>query len=132
METRPETQDDIEESASDAQASPDANDEPGPEVARFGEIEGDAVRGAEVDLDAILDVPVTLGLEVGRATITIGELLRLNQGSVVELGRSAVEPMDVLVNGTLVARGEIVVVDDKFGIRLVDVVTPAERIRKLK
>ena len=102
-----------------------------PQVARFGDVAQERGGGHEVDLEAILDVPVTLSLEVGRASITIGELLKLNQGSVVELKRPAMEPMDVLVNGTIVARGEIVVVDDSFGIRLVDVVPPAERIRRL-
>ncbi|MCC7256923.1 MAG: flagellar motor switch protein FliN [Gammaproteobacteria bacterium] len=78
-------------------------------------------------IDVILDVPVTLSLEVGRAQISVGNLLRLSQGSVVELDRGAGEPLDVLVNGALVAHGEIVVVNDKFGIRLTDVVAPAAR-----
>jgi flagellar motor switch protein FliN/FliY len=78
-------------------------------------------------IDVILDVPVTLALEVGRAQMSVGNLLRLSQGSVVELDRGAGEPLDVLVNGALVAHGEIVVVNDKFGIRLTDVVTPASR-----
>lgn len=78
-------------------------------------------------IDVILDVPVTLSLEVGRAQMSVGNLLRLSQGSVVELDRAAGEPLDVLVNGALVAHGEIVVVNDKFGIRLTDVVTPAAR-----
>ena len=88
--------------------------------------------GGDVNLDVILDVPVTLSLEVGRTRLPIRSLLQLNQGSVVELERSAGEPLDVFVNGTLVAHGEVVVVNDKFGIRLIDVVSPAERIRKLK
>ena len=88
--------------------------------------------GRDVNLDVILDVPVTLSLEVGRTRLPIRSLLQLNQGSVVELERSAGEPLDVFVNGTLVAHGEVVVVNDKFGIRLIDVVSPAERIRKLK
>jgi len=88
--------------------------------------------GQDVSLDVILDVPVTLSLEVGRAKIPIRNLLQLNQGSVVELERAAGEPLDVFVNGTLVAHGEVVVVNDKFGIRLTDVISPAERIRKLK
>ena len=96
-----------------------------------------AASGAEtgsrdVNLDVILDVPVTLSLEVGRTRLPIRSLLQLNQGSVVELERSSGEPLDVFVNGTLVAHGEVVVVNDKFGIRLIDVVSPAERIRKLK
>ena len=86
----------------------------------------------DVKLDVILDVPVTLSLEVGRTRLPIRSLLQLNQGSVVELERAAGEPLDVFVNGTLVAHGEVVVVNEKFGIRLVDVISPAERIRKLK
>jgi flagellar motor switch protein FliN/FliY len=88
--------------------------------------------GAEVNLEVILDVPVTLSMEVGRTRIPIRNLLQLNQGSVVELERAAGEPLDVYVNGTLVAHGEVVVVNDKFGIRLTDVISPAERIKKLK
>jgi flagellar motor switch protein FliN/FliY len=88
--------------------------------------------GRDVSLDVILDVPVTLSLEVGRTRLPIRSLLQLNQGSVVELERASGEPLDVFVNGTLVAHGEVVVVNDKFGIRLIDVVSPAERIRKLK
>ncbi len=87
---------------------------------------------AEVSLDMILDVPVTLAMEVGRTRISIRNLLQLNQGSVVELDRAAGEPMDVFVNGTLVAHGEVVVVNEKFGIRLTDVISPAERVRKLR
>ena len=88
--------------------------------------------GKDVNLDVILDVPVTLSMEVGRTRIPIRNLLQLNQGSVVELDRAAGEPLDVFVNGTLVAHGEVVVVNEKFGIRLTDVISPAERIRKLK
>ena len=87
---------------------------------------------SDVNIEVILDVPVTLSMEVGRTRIPIRNLLQLNQGSVVELDRAAGEPLDVFVNGTLVAHGEVVVVNDKFGIRLTDVVSPAERIRKLK
>lgn len=83
-------------------------------------------------LDTILDIPVTITMEVGRAQITIRNLLQLNQGSVVELERVAGEPLDVLVNGTLIAHGEVVVVNDKFGIRLTDVISQTERIKKLK
>lgn len=86
----------------------------------------------EVNLDFILDVPVTLSMEVGRTRVPIRNLLQLNQGSVVELDREAGEPLDVYVNGTLIAHGEVVVVNEKFGIRLTDVISPAERIRKLK
>ena len=88
--------------------------------------------GADVNLDMILDVPVTLAMEVGRTRISIRNLLQLNQGSVVELDRSAGEPLDVFVNGTLVAHGEVVVINERFGIRLTDVISPAERVRKLR
>ncbi len=83
------------------------------------------------DIDFILDIPVQLTVELGRTKIAIKNLLQLAQGSVVELDGMAGEPMDVLVNGCLIAQGEVVVVNDKFGIRLTDIVTPAERIRKL-
>jgi len=85
----------------------------------------------DVKIDAILDVPVTIAMEIGRARINIRNLLQLNQGSVVELDRLAGEPMDVLVNGTLIAQGEVVVVNEKFGIRLTDIVSPADRVKKL-
>jgi len=83
-------------------------------------------------LDTILDIPVTISMEVGRAKISIRNLLQLNQGSVVELERVAGEPLDVLINGTLIAHGEVVVVNDKFGIRLTDVISQIERIKKLR
>lgn len=83
-------------------------------------------------LETILDIPVTISMEVGRSKITIRNLLQLNQGSVVELDRVAGEPLDVLVNGTLIAHGEVVVVNDKFGIRLTDVISQQERIKKLQ
>jgi flagellar motor switch protein FliN/FliY len=84
------------------------------------------------DIDLILDIPVQLTVELGRTKIAIKNLLQLAQGSVVELDGLAGEPMDVFVNGCLIAQGEVVVVNDKFGIRLTDIITPAERIRKLK
>lgn len=83
-------------------------------------------------LDTILDIPVTISMEVGRSFISIRNILQLNQGSVVELDRVAGEPLDVMVNGTLIAHGEVVVVNDKFGIRLTDVISQTERIKKLK
>lgn len=86
---------------------------------------------ADIKLDLVLDVPVTVSLRVGNTKISIRDLMRLVEGSIIELDRPAGEPMDVLVNGTLVAHGEIVVVNDQFGVRLTDVVSPAERIRKL-
>jgi flagellar motor switch protein FliN/FliY len=100
---------------------------------RFDDLRDDAATsGGEVNLDVILDVPVTLAMEVGRSRISIRNLMQLNQGSVVELDRGAGDPLDVFVNGTLVAHGEVVVVNDKFGIRLTDVISPAERVRKLR
>jgi len=87
---------------------------------------------ADVNLDVVLDIPVNISMEIGRAKISIRNLLQLNQGSVVELDRLAGEPMDVLVNGTLIARGEVVVVNEKFGIRLTDIISPAERVKKLR
>ncbi|MDT0593817.1 flagellar motor switch protein FliN [Glaciecola petra] len=88
--------------------------------------------GEDKKLDTILDIPVTISMEVGRTNISIRNLLQLNQGSVVELDRVAGEPLDVLVNGTLIAHGEVVVINDKFGIRLTDVISQVERIKKLK
>jgi flagellar motor switch protein FliN/FliY len=104
------------------------------ELAADALMSGGAVEPAsrDLNLDVILDVPVTLSLEVGRTRLPIRSLLQLNQGSVVELERAAGEPLDVYVNGTLVAHGQVVVVNEKFGIRLTDVVSPAERIRKLR
>ena len=86
----------------------------------------------DANLDVILDIPVTLSMEIGRTELPIHSLLQLNQGSVVELDRLAGEPMDVLINGTLIAHGEVVVVNEKFGIRLTDVISPAERVKKLR
>lgn len=87
---------------------------------------------ASPDLDVILDIPVRISMEVGNTEITIRNLLQLNQGSVIELDRLAGEPLDVLVNGTLIAHGEVVVVNEKFGIRMTDVISPSERIKKLR
>ncbi|MGN5519516.1 flagellar motor switch protein FliN [Halopseudomonas sp. Lyrl_26] len=93
---------------------------------------GDLFGGTDgPNLDVILDIPVTISMEVGNTDITIRNLLQLNQGSVVELDRLAGEPLDVKVNGTLIAHGEVVVVNEKFGIRLTDVISQAERIKKL-
>ena len=87
--------------------------------------------GEDINLDVILDIPVTISMEIGSTKINIRNLLQLNQGSVVELDRMAGEPLDVVVNGTLIAHGEVVVVNEKFGIRMTDVISPAERIKKL-
>jgi flagellar motor switch protein FliN/FliY len=95
----------------------------------FASTEG--MTGAGNDLNMILDIPVQLTVELGRTRIPIKHILQLAQGSVVELDALAGEPMDVLVNGFLIAQGEVVVVNDKFGIRLTDIVTPSERMRRL-
>lgn len=134
--TAADTEEAVEEAVEEpvqeaAEASPQAPEAP---KAEFDDLSSSGQVGAsadEVELDVILDVPVTLSLEVGRTSLSIRDLLRLNQGSVVELNRPADQPMDVRVNGTLIARAEIVVVDDMFGIRLIDVVSPSERIRKI-
>ena len=97
------------------------------ELANSGKT-GDA---SEVNLDLVLDIPVNVSLRVGSTEISIRDLVRLVEGSVIALDRDSSEPMDVLVNGTLIAHGEIVVVDDRFGVRLTDVVSPLERIEKL-
>lgn len=98
----------------------------------FQELSGTSTpSGATHDIDFILDIPVLLTVELGRTKIAIKNLLQLAQGSVVELDGLAGEPMDVLINGCLIAQGEVVVVNDKFGVRLTDIITPAERIRKL-
>ena len=93
--------------------------------------EAPAMDPADVNLDLVLNVPVNVALRVGSTDISIGDLVKLMEGSVIELDRPATEPMDVLVNGTLIAHGEIVIVNDNFGVRLTDVVSPAERIRNI-
>jgi len=111
----------------------DVIDDSAAQAARFDELrpEGKDATSGDVKIDAILDVPITISMEIGRSRINIRNLLQLNQGSVVELDRLAGEPMDVLVNGTLIAQGEVVVVNEKFGIRLTDIVSPADRVKKL-
>lgn len=110
------------------------NEQATAEAAEFGTLSDSGGLSAqdELNLDVILDVPVTVSMEIGRTKISIRNLLQLNQGSVIELDRLAGEPMDVLVNGTLIARGEVVVVNEKFGLRLTDIISPAERVKKLK
>ena len=95
---------------------------------------GAGLTGGDADrnLEMILDVPVTLAMEIGRARVPIRNLLQLTQGSVVELERLAGEPLDVTVNGTLIAHGEVVVVNERYGIRFTDVISAAERVQKLK
>jgi len=126
-----------EQAQTDATAAPAAPvTPPGDDYARaqFQDLQKEpvATAGAEANLDVILDIPVTISMEIGHTKISIRNLLQLNQGSVVELDRLAGEPMDVLVNNCLVAHGEVVVVNEKFGIRLTDIVSAAERVKKLK
>jgi len=117
-----------------AEAMAEAGDDAGEEAqaAPLESLQADGSAGDDVNLDVILDIPVTISMEIGRTNINIRNLLQLNQGSVVELDRLAGEPLDVLVNGTLIAHGEVVVVNEKFGIRLTDVISPAERVKNLK
>lgn len=120
----------------------DDDNEPDDELQTHSDFDADRVALDELtedeepntnpDLDVILDIPVSISMEVGRTSITIRNLLQLNQGSVIELDRLAGEPLDVLVNGTLIAHGEVVVVNEKFGIRMTDVISPSERIKKLR
>lgn len=120
--------------ALDEQATDDGGAQTEPAAAaEFQELQADMgdLGSGDVKIDAILDVPITVAMEIGRARINIRNLLQLNQGSVVELDRLAGEPMDVLVNGTLIAQGEVVVVNEKFGIRLTDIVSPSDRVKKL-
>jgi flagellar motor switch protein FliN/FliY len=101
--------------------------------AKFQDLTPEAQGGqGEVNFDLIMDVTVTVTLEVGHAQITVRELLQLTQGSILELDRPAGDPLDVLVNGVRVARGEVVVVNDKFGIRLTEVISPRERMEQVK
>ncbi|WP_300493621.1 flagellar motor switch protein FliN [uncultured Methylophaga sp.] len=117
----------LEEQA-DAESSSAAQPSPAP----LNKLDDEGKSRTDVDLDMVLDIPVTISMEIGRTRISIRNLLQLSQGSVVELDRLAGEPMDVLVNDTLIAHGEVVVVNDKFGIRLTDVISAAERIKKLR
>lgn len=123
----------VKQNANEAVPTDDA-DNSEYERAEFDNLRADAAKPGSVNanLEVILDVPVTISMEIGRAGISIRNLLQLNRGSVIELDRLAGEPLDVLVNGTLIAHGEVVVVNEKFGIRLTDVVSPAERVKKLK
>lgn len=105
---------------------------PSAQPVSFQSFDGGTKPGSMNDYELILDIPVQLTVELGRTRISIRNLLQLAHGSVVELDALAGEPMDVLVNGTLIAQGEVVVVNDKFGIRLTDIITPSERVRKLR
>lgn len=119
-----------EQAVAETEAPPLQTEQASPTI--FKEFSGQGTKGeTHNDIDFILDIPVQLTVELGRTKIAIKNLLQLAQGSVVELDGLAGEPMDVLVNGCLIAQGEVVVVNDKFGIRLTDIITPSERIRKL-
>ena len=120
-----------------AESGDDENDDEDDDTARapleeFGGPSGFDSQGDTPNMDVILDIPVTISMEVGNTQIPIRNLLQLNQGSVIELDRLAGEPLDVLVNGTLIAHGEVVMVNEKFGIRLTDVVSQQERIQRLR
>lgn len=97
----------------------------------FQQLGGGDVGGTLQDIDLIMDIPVKLTVELGRTRMTIKELLRLTQGSVVALDGLAGEPLDILINGYLIAQGEVVVVADKYGVRITDIITPSERMRRL-
>jgi flagellar motor switch protein FliN/FliY len=100
--------------------------------AEFADLQQEGDGHGELNLDLIMDVPLSLTLEVGRAKLNVRDLLKLSQGSVVELDKQAGDPLDVYVNGTLIAHGEVVVVNDKFGIRLIDVVSTDARVESLQ
>ncbi|KOC88746.1 flagellar motor switch protein FliN [Winslowiella iniecta] len=97
----------------------------------FKSFENNDIAGSLQDIDLIMDIPVKLTVELGRTKMTIKELLRLSQGSVVALDGLAGEPLDILINGYLIAQGEVVVVADKYGVRITDIITPSERMRRL-
>ncbi|WP_338556665.1 flagellar motor switch protein FliN [Erwinia sp. E_sp_B04_7] len=97
----------------------------------FKSLESNDIAGSLQDIDLIMDIPVKLTVELGRTKMTIKELLRLTQGSVVALEGLAGEPLDILINGYLIAQGEVVVVADKYGVRITDIITPSERMRRL-
>lgn len=117
-----------QEQADEARATPESA-----APAEFNDLGGEPAIGGKrgADLDLVRDIPVTLSVEVGRRALSISSLLQLSPGSVIELDRVAGDPLDVLINGCLIAHGEVVVVNDKFGIRLTEVVSPSERMRRL-
>jgi flagellar motor switch protein FliN len=127
-----------EQEATEAAAAeaPAASSSPAPAAQSAGDrvfrpLDGGGEGGAPRDLEMIMDIPVKLTVELGRTKLTIKQLLELAQGSVVELDGLAGEPMDILINGYLIAQGEVVVVDDKYGIRITEIITPSERVQKL-
>lgn len=142
-EPKDESGDDPFASWAEALEEQKRSDDPAPEPEQGGPLSSEPVRpfqsqgsgmgasGSFNDINMVLDIPVQLSVELGRTKVPIKYILQLGQGSVVELDALAGEPMDVLVNGYLIAQGEVVVVNDKFGIRLTDVVTPSERLRRV-
>ncbi|MDX1336050.1 MAG: flagellar motor switch protein FliN [Gammaproteobacteria bacterium] len=130
VEAEPETEAAAEEAAEAAPAAPAPEATP----ASFDELKDTATPqlNEDANLEVILDIPVHVSMEIGRTRMPIRNLLQLNQGSVIELDRLAGEPMDVLVNGTLIAHGEVVVVNEKFGVRLTDIISPSERVKRLQ
>lgn len=128
-----DTQEDpVVESQEDVQKAVVEQAAPLQELQAESPVSNGSSKGGEINLDALMDVPVTLSVEIGRSKLPIKQLISLNQGSVVELERGVNEPLDLMVNGTLIARGEVVVVDGQFGLRLIDIVSPSERLQKLK
>lgn len=127
-------EDDWSAALAEQAAPPSARKEAKVHRAELHDLEEDelGVHQEEVNLDMLLDIPVDISMEIGRTRISIRNLLQLTQGSVVELDRLAGEPLDVLVNGTLIAHGEVVVVNEKFGIRLTDVISASERVKRLR
>ncbi|UYP74891.1 flagellar motor switch protein FliN [Pantoea dispersa] len=121
--------DDLWAEAMNEQAATSSAAEPSDNV--FKSLEASAASGSLQDIDLIMDIPVKLTVELGRTKMTIKELLRLTQGSVVALDGLAGEPLDILINGYLIAQGEVVVVNDKYGVRITDIITPSERMRRL-
>lgn len=105
---------------------------PPPAGARFEELKSEKNQASSRDMDFLLDIPLEITVELGRTRMLIKDLLQLGQGSVVELAKIAGEPMEILVNDKLIARGEVVVVNEKFGVRLTDIISPTERIQHLK
>ncbi|MCW8886932.1 MAG: flagellar motor switch protein FliN [Motiliproteus sp.] len=126
--------DSVDDAWAEAMAEQGVDPEDEAAAVALDELQDDAAPmvGDNPDLDVILDIPVSISMEVGSTEIAIRNLLQLSQGSVIELDRMAGEPLDIKVNGTLIAHGEVVVVNERFGIRLTDVVSPSERIRKLR
>ena len=126
-EEKDQNSDDVPQPANDSNIG---NEIPVVEPTRVSAADGSEITSPIADISMLLDIPVTLSMEIGQTKISINELLKLGKDSVIELQRMAHEPLDVLVNGTLVAHGEAVVVGERFGIRLTDVISPQERLRK--